>query len=94
MPDNIFLFLPGARSLYNLSLFSFQLIDLVTIDGKLRFACSMCGQHYGYRRNLLQHLKAKHSSQKYKCPYCDYTSGWSQQIKPHINNRHRDKIFK
>ena len=57
--------------------------------GLVQFGCSLCGAVFTYKSSVYHHIKAKHSGERTKCPFCDYSTEWKKNMKGHIENVHK-----
>ena len=62
--------------------------SLVKEEGHQQFSCSLCGKASSLRHNIYQHIRSKHLGVKYACPYCTFSTSWSNHLKKHLKSVH------
>ena len=69
-----------------------QHVNEVFIDGKIRYACRICGAHYQSAKICYHgHVKGKHLGRLFKCRYCPYVTPYKACMQKHIAKKHPSK---
>ena len=61
--------------------------------GKYQHSCNQCDKKYGTLSHLKEHVKAKHSNDRYDCNICDFKAAYKSVLKIHIKSKHEGVIY-
>ncbi|XP_015178619.1 PREDICTED: zinc finger X-chromosomal protein-like [Polistes dominula] len=59
---------------------------------KKPFGCPKCGRCFTVKGNMTRHLKYEcGQAPRFQCPYCEFRSKQTSNVKSHIRTKHADK---
>jgi len=51
--------------------------------------CDVCGHKFVWRWMLSRHMMTHTGEKPHACPHCDYKAARKEQVRSHMQNRHR-----